>query len=263
MRQAALARGNGYAWAPKHGTQTVMNVVLVYLRLYGSCAASAAAALVKNLWTLLLPMALFVAFFFLGSLLGGRGNFAGGIALGLARAAAFSVYTYFLAGVVGRDRVALGDLKKSVGAYFWTWINLFFVLWIVDLLLGFALAVHPRRDTILLVVSFMELVVLNVTPEVIYLKRSWGGLETIQRSFQFLQENWIEWFIPNGLIIAGLYLFVSKGGLALLGPLGALVAVVASGALFHAVMVFRGFLFEALDGSTHRQRMFRYRRTGS
>jgi len=240
-----------------------MNVVLVYLRLYGTCAASALAALAKNVWTLLLPMGLAVGFFFLGGVLGALGGgWAAGIALGLARSAGFSIYTFFLAGVVAKDRVNLRDLKTSLGAYFWTWINLFFVLWIVDLLVGLALAAHPQRAALLTVISFMELVVLNATPEVIYLKRTWGGLETIQRSFQFLQENWIEWFVPNGLILAGLYLFVSKGGLSLLGPLGALAAVVGAGALFHVVMVFRGFLFEALDGSTHRQRMFRYKNAG-
>lgn len=239
-----------------------MNVVLVYLRLYGACLSSAFAALVKNLWTLVLPMGLAVAFYFLALLFGGSG-WTGGLALGLARAAGFSIYTFFLAGVVAKDRVSLSDLKQSLGAYFWTWINLFFVLWIIDLLLGAVLAMNPQRVAILQVVDFMELIVLNATPEVIYLKRSWGGLDTIQRSFKFLQENWIEWFVPNGLIVGGLYFFVTQGGLALLGPLGAIVAVVAAGAVFHVVMVFRGFLFEALDGSTHRQRMFRYRTTGS
>lgn len=241
-----------------------MNLVRVYLRLYGTCVANALAALAKNVWTLLLPMGLAVGFYFLATLLGALGGgMAAGIALGLARTVGCSIYTFFVAGVVARDRVNLKDLKTSLGAYFWTWINLFFVLWIVDLLVGMALAAHPQRVALLTVLSFMELVVLNATPEIIYLKGTSGGLETIQRSFVFLQENWIEWFIPNGLILAGLYLFVSRGGLALLGPLGALVAVVASGALFHVVMVFRGFLFEALDGSTHRQRMYRYRTGGT
>lgn len=238
-----------------------MNVVLVYLRLYGSCLANAFAALVKNLWTLVLPMGLAVAFFFLATLLGGSG-WAGGIVLSLAMSAACSVYTFFLAGVVGRDRVNLADLKQSLGAYFWTWINLFFVLWIVDLLLGATLAMNPQKGAILSVVFLMKLLVLNATPETIYLKRTWGGLDTITRSFRFLQENWIEWFVPNGLIVAGLYFFATKW-IALLGGLGVIVAMLGAGALFHVVMVFRGFLYEALDGSTHRQRMFRYRAGGS
>lgn len=237
-----------------------MNVVLVYLRLYGSCLANAFAALAKNVWTLALPMGLAVAWFFLSALFGGA-RFVGGILLSLAFSAACSIYTFFVAGVVARDRMNVRDLKQSLGAYFWTWINLFFVLWIVDLLLGATLAMNPQKGAILSVVFLMKLLVLNATPETIYLKRTWGGLDTITRSFRFLQENWIEWFIPNGLIVAGLYFFATKG-LALLGGVGVVVALLGAGALFHVVMVFRGFLYEALDGSTHRQRMFRYRTTG-
>jgi hypothetical protein len=234
-----------------------MNVVLVYLRLYGSCLANAFAALMKNLWTLALPMLLEVALYFLATLFGGS-RFVGGIALGLAMSAACSIYTFFVAGVVARDRMNLRDLKTSIGAYFWTWTNLFFVLWVVDLLLDAVLATNPQKTAIQSVVFLMKLLVLNATPETIYLKRTWGGLETITRSFRFLQENWIEWFIPNGLIVAGLYVFATRW-LALLGGLGVIVALLGAGALFHVAMVFRGFLYEALDGTTHRQRMFRYR----
>jgi hypothetical protein len=38
---------------------------------------------------------------------------------------------------------------------------------------------------------------------------------------------------------------------------------VIEGALLHLVMVFRGYLFAALDGTSHRQRMYRYRSTGA
>ena len=42
-------------------------------------------------------------------------------------------------------------------------------------------------------------------------------------------------------------------------PYGFYVASLVGGALFHVIMVFRGHLFGELDGSTHRQRMFRHR----
>jgi hypothetical protein len=42
-------------------------------------------------------------------------------------------------------------------------------------------------------------------------------------------------------------------------PFAAVTAPILIGALLHVLMVFRGFLFEILDGSTHRQRMFRFR----
>lgn len=235
-----------------------MKFVLVYLRLYGACLGNAFAALAKNVWTLLLPMGLAVGFFFLALLVSPLGALAGGLIMSLVKSAAFSVYTFFLSEVVAKARASLSDFKASIGAYFWSWVNLFFVLWIVDLLLSRTVAMNPNGVAILQVVSFMELVVLNAAPEIIYLKRSYGGLETIQRSFAFLQENWIEWFVPNGLVLGGLWLFLRAGGLELFGMLGSIGFLLLAGAAFHVLMVFRGFVFEALDGSTHRQRMFRY-----
>lgn len=234
-----------------------MTVVLVYLRLYGRAFADALAALGKNVWTLALPMGLAVALMFLSTALGGLG-FLGGILLYVALTATFSVYSFFVGSVVAHERVDLKDFKRSLGAYFWTWMNLFFVLWVVDLLLGLTLSANERRAEILTAVALMKLLVLNATPETIYLKGTWGGLDTIQRSFRFLQENWIEWFIPNGLLLAAVY-FGAQRLAGLWGGLGLVVVALGAGAVLHVAMVFRGFLYQALDGSTHRQRMFRYR----
>ena len=41
---------------------------------------------------------------------------AGGFLMGLAQSAACSVYTYFVAEVVAKNRVGLGDLKTSIGS---------------------------------------------------------------------------------------------------------------------------------------------------
>ena len=46
-------------------------------------------------------------------------------------------------------------------------------------------------------------------------------------------------------------------------PFGSIIQPVVYGALLHLVMVFRGHLFAALDGTSHRQRMYKYRSTGA
>lgn len=233
--------------------------IVVYARLYGQALVNAFAAIGRNLWTLVLPMALILAFHALALLLAPLG-IVGGFILALARSAGLSVYTYFVSEVVAKNRVGLADLKPSIGAYIWTWFNLFFVLWIVDLLLG-PMSVTADGRQLKEALLMMELVVLNAAPEVIYLKQTSGGLDTITRSFRFLQENWIEWFVPNALVLAGLWLFIS-GTLPLYAiPFAELTVPVLAGALLHLVMVFRGFLFQSLDGSTHRQRMYRFRGT--
>jgi len=202
-----------------------------------------------------LPIALAFAFIAWGAVLGPRG-LVGGILLGLARTAGCSIYAYFLAQLVAKQRFGIGDLKTSIGAYFWTWMNLFFVLWILDFVLSGFAKTNPQ---LLIAINLIELIALNAAPEVIYLKGTYGGLETIQRSFRFLEENWLEWFVPNGLMLAAVAL-VMTGTLPLtMIPFAALTVPLVFGVVLHVVMVFRGFLFQELDGSTHRQRMYKFR----
>ena len=106
--------------------------------------------------------------------------------------------------------------------------------------------------------ALIALIVLNPAPEVIYLKGTRGGLDTIQTCIKFIQENWIEWFIPNGLILAAAFWFLTRGAAFLPAWSNLLVTLVAA-MIFHLVMVFRGHLFEELDGTSHRQRMYKYR----
>ncbi len=225
----------------------------------GDCVAKAFKGLQRNAWTLLLPMALWPALELVRGLLAPLG-FAAGFVYVLVQAAAISCYLYFVGEVVAHSRVSIRELRTSIGAYFWSVLNLGYVLWIVELVLGLAVGRHPRAEMIFLAVTLLELVLLNTAPEVIYVRGTRNGLETIQRSIRFIQDNWIEWFIPNLLLIgAGWWLL--RNVVSRLGPL-TLVGLVGLRALLHVLMVFRGHLFRVLDGSTHRQRMFRYRTAG-
>lgn len=232
-----------------------MSVVTVYSRLYAKAFQQALVAIRKNLWTLLLPVLVIIAYRFLVSIAYEVG-FAGGILLALGRAAIFSAYLFFLAEIVARSRVSLADLKRSLGAYFWSLVNLSFILWIANLLLS--MVVQGRQGGLLLLVfNLVAVVALNAAPEVIYQRGTYGGLQTIQTAVQFLQDNWLEWIVPNiPLFLVG-YLFFRLGrGNTLPVDLGLLVV---AGALAHVAMVFRGYVFAELAGSSHRQRMFAFR----
>lgn len=232
-------------------------IFVVYARIYGQALVNALAAIGRNLWTLILPIALVAAFVTLAGLVSPLGM-VGGFLMAMVRSAVLSVYTYFVAQVVAKQRAGLSELKTSIGAYFWTWINVFFALWIISLLLG-PMTVTDDGRRMLEALWLLALVAFNAAPEVIYLKGTSGFIGTAQQSFSFLQENWIEWFIPNALILGGYWLI--RTGTIPLGamPFPELTIPVVLGALLHVVMVFRGFLFQTLDGSTHRQRMFRFR----
>lgn len=236
-----------------------MKVITVYARIYGQAFTNALAAIVKNAWTLLLPMGLAVAWMFLGTLVGSAMDpWSGGLVIGLARSAALSIYCFFLGGLVAQQKVGLDQLKASIGTYFWSWLNIFFVLWIASLVLTPVFAANPN---LAMPLTLVLLIALNTVPETIYLKGTRGGIDTITRSFAFMQENWIEWFVPNGLVLGLIVVGTVFGTLvsSLFGALGAIGSGLLLGVLLHIYAVFRGFLYEALDGSTHRQRMFRFR----
>jgi hypothetical protein len=232
-----------------------MNIVAVYARIYTKSFTDALAAIGKNPWTLLLPMGIAVAWLMVVLLVSSvLGSMVGGFLAGLAQSAALSIYCFFLGGLVANQKVGLDQLKTSIGAYFWSWISIFFVLWVAGLLLGplFASNIGIARAY-----DFVLLAALNAVPEVIYQKGTRGGLETITRNFSFLQENPVEWLLPNAPLLAIVYAAQLFGVFALT-PFG-IGGVLLLAILLHVAMVFRGFLFEALDGSTHRQRMFRFR----
>jgi hypothetical protein len=235
--------------------------LLVYLRLYGHCLGQAFKGIAKSPWTLLLPMALMTASELLRGTIGTLG-IVGGFIVGLLVDAILSCYLYFTGGTVAMQKMTLGELRKSFGVYFWSVIGLYFVLWVARLVLNPVLAQNPQGTTIMAALYLISLIVLNPAPEVIYSKGTRGGMDTISTCIKFLQENWIEWFIPNLLILGGGYLFLTRV-MPRLPDWTYLPIALAAGAAFHVVMVFRGHLFQELDGSTHRQRMFRYRNAGS
>ena len=237
-----------------------MNVLNVYLRIYSDAFRQALAGLRKNAWTMLLPMALLTANGLLTGLMLGLG-IVGQLLVWIVWAAAASCYLYFLGEVVGKSRVRLDEFGQSIKAYFWSVANLLFVFWVASLVVQYGVPASQQGLATRLL-TLAVLILLNAAPEVIYQRGTYGGLETIQRSIRFLQENWIEWGIPNLLILAAWWFFPPRP-LWALGQLGAVLEGVIEGALLHVVMVFRGHLFAALDGTSHRQRMYRWRSTGS
>jgi len=237
-----------------------MNVFTVYLRIYADAFRQALTGIAKNAWTLLLPIALLEANEFLSRLvilaLGRLGQFVVWVVV----AAAASCYLYFLGEVVAKSRVKLDEFGRSVGAYFWSVANLFFVYWVASLVIDLMVP-GPQKAVFSQLLYLAGVIVLNAAPEVMYQRGTHGGLETVQRSVRFLQANWIEWGIPNLLILAAWW-FTPPAALLGLGTLGTVLAGVVEGALLHLVMVFRGHLFAALDGTSHRQRMYKWRSTG-
>ena len=182
----------------------------------------------------------------------------GGLLILIVRDLLFSSFLYVISELVRGLPVRLQEMPKSVQAFFWPIINVLFVLWIVSIVLSFS-----GNTSLVLPVLAVEFIILNAVPEIIYQKQIYGGLNTIAASVNFIQENWIEWFIPNVAFAAAmLFLFLGGFGVSPLIdrlPFGGVVVPVLMGAFVHCAFVFRGFLFAALDGSSARQRAMKYR----
>jgi hypothetical protein len=129
---------------------------------------------------------------------------------------------------------------------------------VLDLVVGKS----PQADVFKTLFDLAVIILLNAAPEVIYQRGTRGGLETVQRSIQFLQANWIEWALPTALPIA-IALYFPLREFSAFGLLGYAAGILVEGALLHLAMVFRGHLFATLDGTSHRQRMYRWRSSGS
>ncbi len=230
-----------------------MNAIGVYLKIYGRCWRDALAAIGRNAWTLLLAPAIFLARDLSAGLAASLGFF-GGIVLTLLTAALFSAYLSFLHDLVRGGHVSFSatELQASLGAYLWAIVNVFFVVWIATLALQLVTAGVPSATALLLALWIVASIALNAVPEVIYLRGTHGGLETIAAGWDFLKAQWIPWFAATVPVLAVVGLLATVVRSSVLGDL-------VVGAAFHVAMVFRGYLFQALDGSTHRRRMFQQR----
>jgi hypothetical protein len=152
-----------------------MRVLTVYGRIYADCLRQALAGIRKNPWTLLLPVGLLIANTLASSLvlsLGAIGRFL----VWIVTAAALSCYLYFLGEVVAKSRVRPGDFVQSIGPYFWSVANLFFVVWVAQLLLSLFTAGTPQAPLFGTMLLLAAAILLNASPETIYQRGSHGGL---------------------------------------------------------------------------------------
>lgn len=228
-----------------------MTTLKVYLQLYATSLRDALAAIRRNAWTVVIPVALLFARAWLGAVALPLG-FVGRILALLATAALSSSYLYFVGELSLGRHVSTREVKASFGAHLWPIANVYFVVWIASLVLELSLGRNPDASGAVYALWLIAFIAFNATPEVIYVRGTHGGLQTLTASWDFLKAQWIPWLAVTVPLLALLSLVAIQLRVAL-------VAEVLTGALLHVFMVFRGALFRALDGTSHRQRMFAQR----
>jgi len=213
----------------------------------------------------------------------------GGFILGALNALIIGATLYLTEqAVLGARRLQWKDVPQSMGQYFWDVISVGFMVWFPLLFLEMGLQTNPYQPLIATAIFFLIFVLLNPVPEVIYQGRHGSALEVIQKSYAFILENWIEWFLPLAIALAplGLSFFFQissqagrRGGLdfwylltlpftilsqwlSFLGispNMSFIVVLVLTPILTVFILLFRGHLFAALHHSSRRQRMFQSR----
>lgn len=182
------------------------------------------------------------------------------------------------------------DVLGSFGHYFWDVIGVGFVLWLPLMALDLGTQSNPNGLFLSYAVMLLIFILVNPAPEVIYQVRHDSPLDVFKSAYEFVLENWIEWFLPIGILL--IPLLAAPGGLVsffrlsrrvgrgagldfsqiLLLPFTILeswFAYLGLGSdiawyvmLFFtpptavAILLFRGHLFASLSGSTRRQRQF-------
>lgn len=250
------------------------------LHLYREAAGDATKALLRNAWVILLLPAFSILIGMVARLASGLG-FAGGLLVYLALAAATSGFLSILEHAVGKERVEPADLAEGFGRHLGGVVSLFFVFGIVQLLLTMITSQNPSMLGVAIAVDVAVFLLCNPLPELVYQGRR-EGLALVDDAVQFMRENSVEWLLPLAAMLLpfflaglpmGLVAMTQMGPSSALGLLTNLVedvlpergqiarwaAPLVASALLAWGMLFRGFLFESLDRSGRRQRIFEAR----
>lgn len=228
-----------------------MNWLTATISLYASVASRAARVSLVN-WPVLLSVFAYSLLMRVTLPIALALGLLGGFLLGFVYAACIASFLYLVERLVRYGRVSFEEFSPSFAPYFWDVIGVMFILWMLRTILSLAVMTNPQGVLISAVVELLLFVFLNAVPELIYLGHH-SSMDLLTESYQFISENWIEWFPPTLLAVAILSLVMgipSEGWLSL--------AKWAAAALFvYFTMVMRGLLFEELSGSTRRSRTFR------
>lgn len=258
------------------------------LRLYQGALRATGHSFVRS-WVIAVAVVIFAGLMVLATSVAAPLGLVGGFILGAVNALLIGATLSLIEqAVMGRRRLSFGDIWGSVGRYFWDVIGLGFVLWVPIMLLEQGMAANPNGPFFASAIFLLLFILLNPAPEVIYQVRHDSPLDVIRESYEFIMENWIEWFLPLAIVVAplGLSFFFGISGrlgrgagldffqvlilpftllTAWLGYLGlpeaasSMLVILLTPLLAVAMLIFRGHLFAALHGSSRRQRLFQGR----
>ncbi len=259
------------------------------LLIYKDSAVDAFHALRKS-WTLIPgSFGAYLLFLFLYEILSTFSINAGaqvaiGFVLGFIQIGLLSMYYRWLSEARERHGLSLKDLIIFDGPLFYQTISVAFIFFLIEYFLGSLFQGIAQASLFPLFLQLSLVFAFNAVPEVIYLRRI-DGLGALGTSFTFLRENSVEWFLPFILVLLPVVLLSPGGAVVLLSqsepllpPLTVITAwkpfiiqyswqsgseilgwvlTILSLVLANWYMLFRGYLYLALESGTRRSRAFR------
>lgn len=264
-----------------------MEIVRATLLLYRDTLHATARSFIRG-WMIAVAVIIFAALMVMATQVAAPLGLLGGFILGAVNALLIGATLNLVEqAVLGKRRIGLQDMWGSLGHYFWDVIGVGFVLWVPIMLLDRGLAANPNGPFLAAAVFLLLFILLNPAPEVIYQVRHGSPLDVIRESYEFVVENWIEWFLPLAVIVAPLGLSFFFGISSRLGRgagldffqvlllpftllsawldylglsgIGNWLLVILTPPVAVAMLLFRGHLFAALYGTSRRQRLFQRR----
>ena len=240
-----------------------MSIVQATLWLYAMALRRSWESLRKN-WVVSLAPWAYAALLSIVAFVVAPLGIIGGLVLGVATQACISSGLYLTKNIVESGRANVKDFSNGFTVYLWELLGIAFILWIPMRVLAMALASVPNGGLIFALIQIAVYILLNPVPELVYQTRS-SGLELIGNSYNFIAENWLEWLLPNIVLTIAGYLVLqvfSASTTGLPGIVQIFIMAVGMGLCLSYFMIFRGFLFAELYGSTRRSRAYRYKAQG-
>lgn len=237
-----------------------MQTLEVTLWMYATALKRSWECVRKNWVVSFAPIAYGIILAVIASLVAPLGM-VGGLLFSVASQACVSSGLFLIKNLVDGNRADFNDFLNGFTVYIWELILIAFIIWIPLRVAAMGLATVPNGAWIYFLIQLILYIVLNPVPELIYQTRT-AGLELISASYNFIAENWLEWLLPNILLIAVGYFLLAAVEPLLFGLPGFLylfIYLFFVGLGLTYFMTFRGFLFAELHGTTRRGRLYRYR----
>jgi len=198
-------------------------------------------------------------------------SFLAGIIIFACISAVISDYLYVIEFILKHERFSWHAFKVGYKVYFRNIFGTLFVLYLVNYGIGLfispVLRIIPFGGLIIWLLQFAIVLVINPLPEVFYQKK-YDELDSLNYSIHFMKKNPFSWIIPNIILGLGTY-FIYKGAFSLVSiltyslsyvislPIIVVVVAILLQVVVGFSLVYRGYLFNILDNSTRRKRLFK------